>query len=114
MGVEAVRSLDQLGQLVAAKRGEDGLRATAAEIGIAPATLSRVEQGQLPDLANFTKICRWLGEDPSSILGFDEEEKPVAAVHFRKTTTMKQETARALANMILAAQRAMLAREEMR
>lgn len=114
MGVEAVRSLDQLGQLVAERRGEDGLRATAAEIGIAPATLSRVEQGQLPDLANFTKICRWLGEDPSTILGFDEREKPVAAVHFRKTTTMKQETARALANMILAAQRAMLAREEMR
>lgn len=112
MGSGAIRSLDQLGRLVAEKRGEGGLRATAAEIGIAPATLSRVEQGQLPDLANFTKICKWLGEDPSSILGLDQEEKPVAAVHFRKTSTMKQETARALADMILAAQRAMRARQE--
>ena len=112
MGTGAIRSLDQLGRLVAEKRGEDGLRATAAEIGIAPATLSRVEQGQLPDLANFTKICKWLGEDPSSILGLDQEEKPVAAVHFRKTSTMKQETAKALADMILAAQRAMRARQE--
>ena len=112
MGSGAIRSLDQLGRLVAEKRGEGGLRATAAEIGIAPATLSRVEQGQLPDLANFTKICKWLGEDPSSILGLDQEEKPVAAVHFRKTSTMKQETAKALADMILAAQRAMWARQE--
>lgn len=112
MGTGAIRSLDQLGRLVAEKRGEGGLRATAAEIGIAPATLSRVEQGQLPDLANFTKICKWLGEDPSSILGLDQEEKPVAAVHFRKTSTMKQETAKALADMILAAQRAMRARQE--
>lgn len=112
MGTGAIRSLDQLGRLVAEKRGEGGLRATAAEIGIAPATLSRVEQGQLPDLANFTKICKWLGEDPSSILGLDQEEKPVAAVHFRKTSTMKQETAKALAHMILAAQRAMRARQE--
>ena len=113
MEAGAIRSLDQLGRLVAEKRGEGGLRATAAEIGIAPATLSRVEQGQLPDLANFTKICRWLGEDPSSILGLDRE-KPVAAVHFRKTATMKQETAKALAGMILAAQRAMWARQEMK
>lgn len=113
MGAGPGKSLDQLGRLVREKRGERGLRATAAEIDIAPATLSRVEQGQLPDLANFQKICRWLGEDPSSILGFDQE-KPIAAVHFRKTTTMKQETAKALADMILAAQRAMVAREEMK
>ena len=113
MEVGAIRSLDQLGRLIAEKRDEGGLRATAAKIGIAPATLSRVEQGQLPDLANFTKICRWLGEDSSSILGLDRE-KPVAAVHFRKTATMKQETAKALAGMILAAQRAMVARQEMK
>ena len=109
-----IKSLDQLGVIVAERRGSLGLRATAAEIGISPATLSRVEQGHLPDLVNFRKICRWLGEDPSSILGLDRQaEKPVVAVHFRKGRTMKQETAKALADMILAAQRAMLARDEM-
>ena len=107
----SITSLDQLGELVAARRGEAGLRATAAKIGISPATLSRVEQGQLPDLQNFGKLCRWLKLDPASVLGL--EERPVAVVHFRKKQTMKLETAKALAEMILATQRALLARQEM-
>lgn len=107
-----VKSLDQLGELLAERRGSQGLRATAAEIGISPATLSRVEQGHMPDLVNFRKICKWLGEDPSKLLGL-QDVRPVAAVHFRKGRTMKMETAKALANMILAAQRAMSARSEM-
>lgn len=115
MSAGSIKSLDQLGELVAEKRGPLGLRATAAEIGISPATLSRVEQGHLPDLGNFTRICRWLDVDPSTILGLDDvgRDRPVAAVHFRKAQTMKLETAKALADMILAAQRAMAAREEM-
>lgn len=110
-----VNSLNQLGKLVAEKRGPLGLRAAAATIGISPATLSRVEQGHLPDLGNFTKICRWLDVDPSTILGLDDvgKDRPVAAVHFRKAQTMKLETAKALADMILATQRAMVARQEM-
>lgn len=114
MSAGSIKSLDQLGELVAEKRGPLGLRATAAEIGISPATLSRVEQGHLPDLGNFTRICRWLDVDPSAILGLDDvgRDRPVAAVHFRKAQTMKLETAKALADMILAAQRAMAARQE--
>lgn len=111
MASRTIKSLDQLGELVARKRGAAGLRATAAKIGISPATLSRVEQGHLPDLENFSKICRWLNVDPSSILGL--EDRPMAAVHFRKEQTMKLETAKALAEMILATQRALLARKEM-
>lgn len=110
------RTLDDLAGMVATKRGKAGLRATAAKIGISPATLSRIEQGRLPDLENFGKICRWLDVDPSSILGLGEsgtnEQRPVAAVNFRKDQTMKQETAKALADMILAAQRAHVARLE--
>ena len=108
-------SLDTLGQLVADKRGRHGVRATAAKIGISPATLSRVENGHLPDLENFQKICRWLKVDPSAVLGFDADtaSRPIAAVHFRKKQTMQLETASALAEMILAAQRALLARDEL-
>lgn len=111
----SAESLESLGSLVAAKRGTSGLRATAAVIGIAPATLSRVEQGQLPDLVNFTKICRWLHMDPAEILGLHGTggETPRAGVHFRKDTTMKLETAKALADLILAAQRSMVARQKM-
>ena len=108
-------SLDTLGPLVADKRGRHGVRATAAKIGISPATLSRVENGHLPDLENFQKICRWLKVDPSAVLGFDADNasRPVAAVHFRKKQTMQLETASALAEMILAAQRALIARDEL-
>ena len=92
-----------------------GIRATAEKIGISPATLSRIENGHLPDLENFRKLCRWLEVDPASLLGFDTDtlRPPVAAVHFRKKQTMPTETASALAEMILAAQRALIAREKM-
>ncbi len=108
-------SLETLGQLVTDRRGSYGVRAIAAEIGISPATLSRVENGHLPDLENFRKICRWLKIDPSIILGFDADtvSRPIAAVHFRKRQTMELETAAALADMILAAQRALIARDNL-
>lgn len=99
-------SLKSLGRLVAQKRGKVGIRATAREIGLSPATLSRVENGQLPDLANFTKLCAWLEIDPATVLGFDpaHRDRPTAAVHFRSRRTMKVETAAALQDLILAAQ----------
>ena len=108
-------SLDTLGQLIADKRGPNGVRMTAARIGLSPATLSRVENGRLPDLENFQKICRWLKVDPSVVLGFDANvrNRPIAAVHFRKKQTMELETATALAKMILAAQRALIARDNL-
>ena len=105
-------SLKSLGRLVAQKRGKVGLRATARAIGLSPATLSRVENGQLPDLANFTKICQWLELDPANLLGFDPAnlDRPTVAVHFRGGRTMDVNTAAALQDLILAAQR-MLADE---
>ena len=108
-------SLETFGALVVTKRGKLGVRATAKKIGISPATLCRVENGHLPDLENFRKICHWLKIDPSLILGFDTDtaNRPIATVHFRKKQTMKLETAEALAQMILAAQRALNAREEL-
>ena len=105
-------SLENFGTLVANKRGSLGVRAAARNIGISPSTLCRVESGQLPDLENFGKICHWLQVEPSSILGFeaDDTNQSVATVHFRKKSTMELETAEALAQMILAAQRMMMAR----
>ena len=100
-------SLKSLGWLVARKRGKVGIRATAREIGLSPATLSRVENGHMPDLANFTKICRWLEVDPARVLGFEPETlgRPVAAVHFRSQTTVSLSTAGALQELIVMSQR---------
>ena len=62
-------TLESLGRLVAKKRGDRGIRAAASEIGISPSTLSRVENGHLPDLENYRKICAWLGIDPANVVG---------------------------------------------
>ena len=106
-------SLKSLGRMVARKRGKVGIRAAAREIGLSPATLSRVENGQMPDLANFTKICRWLEVDPARVLGFEPEAfgRPVAAVHFRSQATVSLPTAGALQELIVKAQE-MLAEED--
>jgi transcriptional regulator with XRE-family HTH domain len=51
-----------LASAIKTKRGKMGLRDTAIQIGgISPATLSRVELGNLPDVETFIKICNWLG-----------------------------------------------------
>ena len=106
-------TLQSIGRRILEKRGDRGVREVAAEIGVSPATLSRVERGHLPDLGTFTKICRWLEIDPGEVLGVKTggRRMPVAAVHFKKDQTLAPGTAQALADMILAAQRAMMARE---
>ncbi len=99
-------TLESLGRLIAKKRGNQGLRAAAAEIGISSATLSRVEHGHLPDLENFRKICDWLEIEVSSVSGVPKiGQAAVAHVHFKRKKEVSQETAHALAEMILAAQR---------
>jgi transcriptional regulator with XRE-family HTH domain len=106
--------IEELGRLVAVKRGGRGVRATAADVGTSAATLSRVENGHMPDLETFAKICRWLDRDPREFLGLDDraEQTPQAVVHFRKKKTVALETAVALGELILAAQRAIQARNQ--
>ena len=96
--------LENLGRLVLEKRGAQGVRAVARQIGISHATLSRVEKGFHPDLENYQKICRWLGLDTSTMKPVITAEVP--QVHFRRGATVSKQTAKSLANMILAAQSA--------
>jgi transcriptional regulator with XRE-family HTH domain len=109
--------IEELGQLIARKRGQRGIRAAAAEAEVSPATLSRVENGHLPDLATFAKICRWLEVDPARFLGIPTpvagSAQKRAVVQFRKKRTVSPETAKSLGALILAAQRARQARAEL-
>ena len=109
-------ALAQLGEMLRKQRGQRGIREVAREIDVSPATLSRVERGNVPDLATFGKICKWLKLDPAQILGLEDirasgrgiQEAPlVATAHFRAGQAVKPELANALAQMILAAQRMM-------
>lgn len=107
--------IEELGRLVVAKRGPRGVRAAALEVGVSSATLSRVENGHMPDLETFAKICRWLGRDPREFLGLAEEApaERKAVVHFRKKKTVSVDTAVALGDLILAAQKAIQARNKL-
>lgn len=101
--------LETLGARVREARGAKGIRTAAHEIGVSTATLSRIENGHLPDLETFRRVCEWLGADPSTVLGFQPAAKATAVtmVHFKKQKTQSQDTLRALGEMIAAAQLAL-------
>lgn len=101
--------IGDLGPMIRRKRGSRGIRAAAADAEVSSATLSRVENGHLPDLATFAKICRWLEVDPAIFLGVEPisaNPEPRVVAHFRKKRTVAPETAESLGALILAAQRA--------
>lgn len=105
--------LENLGRRVIEKRGAQGIRAAAKEIGLSHATLSRVERGFIPDLKNYKKIIKWLGLEAETQTSpkAAQAASGVAQVHFRKKPTTSPDTAHALAQLILAAQNAMLAED---
>jgi len=110
-------SIGDFGRLIAAKRGNRGVRAAAIEAKVSPATLSRVENGHMPDLKTFAALCKWIERDPREFLGMevsdDSTQQSSAVVHFKKKRTVHAETAKALGELILAAQRAIRAREDL-
>jgi transcriptional regulator with XRE-family HTH domain len=109
-------SIEDFGRLLATKRAGRGVRAAALEAAVATSTFSRVENGHMPDLKTFAKLCKWLNRDPREFLGIEAADsspnRPRDVVHFKKKKTVPVETAKALAELILAAQRAVLAAEE--
>lgn len=103
--------IDRLALRIQERRAGQGIRDTAREVGVSPATLSRVENGKVPDLETFSKICRWLGENPSVFLGIQPSptlSTPTARVHFKKGAAIRKDSAKALGELILAAQQALL------
>jgi transcriptional regulator with XRE-family HTH domain len=109
-------TLENVGRLLQQRRGDKGLRVAALEIGVSPATLSRVENGHVPDLDSLRKLCRWLGVDAGELLGTSSHKTdapPTAQVSFRKDRTVSQESAAHLAQLILSAQRAVRAKQKL-
>jgi transcriptional regulator with XRE-family HTH domain len=98
------------------------MRETAKEIGISPATLTRVEGGRVPDLETFQKICSWLKVNPAEILDIPTVHEPtsaqpnpsVAAVHLRADKTLPEEAANDLAKLILIAHQELVRRRQKR
>lgn len=95
------------------QRGNRGLREAAQDIGeISASTLSRIENGNIPDLGTFIRICRWLGLSPETFIigeanpdafqasAVPENKKMLIKTHLRADRTLDPETADALVRMI--------------
>ena len=100
---------DLLARMIKEKRANSGLREIAKEIGgISAPTLSRIENGSLPDIDTYFKICKWLqvptdyftsNQSKSSKRSAKPVKKEVIA-HLRADKTLPPATAEALIKMI--------------
>ena len=96
----------RLGAMLRDRRGSLGIRETAKEIGVSPATLIRVEAGRLPDIETFQKMCAWLKVSPADILDVpvDASRNQISvAVHLRADRTLPPQAASDLAELIVIA-----------
>ena len=74
-----------------------------------------VENGGVPDLETFGRICSWLGDDPAQYLGLATTRGATLSkvlVHFKKVNAIKSETATALSEMIMLAHKMLREEEE--
>ncbi len=93
-------NIKELAPLVLKRRGNMGVRAAAAEIGISPTTLTRIEKGHVPDVGTLEKLSKWLGEEPSRFTGVGDLQ-----IAFKNQKAVPPATAQALAELITQAAR---------
>jgi transcriptional regulator with XRE-family HTH domain len=103
--------IEKLASLVRTKRRERGLREVSKEIGtVSPSTISRVENGKVPDIDTFLILCDWLDVSPADLLGNDlvrEVESTPDRIAFllQSDSNLDPSIANALALLIKAAYR---------
>jgi len=95
-----------LAGMLKSKRADKGLRAVAEEIGgVSYATLSRVEQGKIPDVDTFIKICKWLKVPTDTFIIANNKKKPATVkdqvvAHLRGDRELTKDTVNMLIKMI--------------
>lgn len=101
--------LTKLAALVAKKRNGRPLRDIAEEIGgVSAPTLSRIQNGHLPDLDTFMRICRWLQVSPDdfqvsalkNVVDSGINTRETVCAYLRADRTLPPATASALTTMI--------------
>lgn len=105
--MESTLNTELLAGMVKGKRGTRGLRAVADEIGeVSFATLSRIEQGKIPDVETFIKICKWLDVPTDKfIVGTSTKTKAISTqqqvvAHLRAERELSKDTINMLIKMI--------------
>lgn len=103
---------DKLAAMVKSKRAGRGLRAVAHEIGdVSASTLSRIEQGSIPDVNTFLLLCGWLNVPTDTFTVSDATTESATAgsdkivAHLRADRILPKATAQALIEMIQLAYR---------
>lgn len=92
-----------------ARRGDLGLRDAADQIGeISASTLSRIENGKIPDMDVFLRLCDWMGLPASTFLREPDLSRAgatptVIEAHLRADKELDESTAEAIAKMVKAA-----------
>jgi len=95
--------ITKLSEMIKSKRGKKGLRLLASEIGVSASTLSRIEQGNLPDIDTYLRLCNWLEVSTEFFTGGTIQESNVqqgVIAHLRADKTLPPTTAEALIQMI--------------
>lgn len=106
--------IEQLAALLRTKRAGRSLREVAQEISeVSPSTLSRIENGKMPDMDTFLRVCDWLHVSPEEFIkGTDDPEReevsPLERIeaYLRADQVLDPETADALSKVIRAAYKA--------
>ena len=101
--------MEKLANLVRNKRLTRGLRETAKEIGnVSPSTISRVENGKIPDMDTFLALCDWLEVPPAELIKNTEGEEALntpeaITIQLRADKNLDPAIANALASLVKAA-----------
>lgn len=74
------------------------------------ATLSRIENGKLPDVYNLAELFQWLGDNPADYFILDERDDSDLTVQLRAAQGMSAETAAAFMEVIRIAYAQILSR----
>src|SRR5437764_11745927 len=100
-----------LAALIKTKRGNRGLREIAQEIGdVSPSTLARIENGKVPDMDTFLRICDWLHVSSEELIK-EPQETEISTMdrvegYLRADRELAPEMADALAKLMKAAYKA--------
>ncbi len=95
---------EKFSEMIKSKRGSKGLRLLANEISISASTLSRIEQGNLPDIDTYLKLCNWLNVSTEYFVLKKKQDELKnhgdVIAHLRADKTLPSTTAEALIQMI--------------
>ncbi|SKB64052.1 helix-turn-helix domain-containing protein [Daejeonella lutea] len=104
--MQSTLNTELLASMLKSKRGKKGLRAVSDEIGdVSAPTLSRIEQGKIPDVDTFIKICKWLDVSTDTFIASDSRANPLSnhqhvVAHLRADRELPPDTLNMLVTMI--------------